>query len=184
MRTVADLPIETNDLIPMPHAPPPPLTIREIAADRFELVWPLFHEVVAAGDTYSYPPDTTFEEARRLWTANGARCFVALSGDACVGAYMLRPNQPGLGDHVANAGYMVVPALRGRGIAGAMCEHSLERAREAGFRAMQFNFVVSSNEGAVRLWQKHGFAIIGRVPRAFRHAQLGLVDVFVMHRDL
>lgn len=160
------------------------LAIREIAADEFAIAWPLFHEVVAAGDTYSYPPGTTFEQAQRLWTSGGARCFVALDDGACVGAYMLRPNQPGLGDHVANAGYMVCPALRGRGIAGAMCEHSLEQARGAGFKAMQFNFVVSSNEGALRLWQKHGFAIVGRVPRAFRHARLGLVDVFVMHRDL
>jgi ribosomal protein S18 acetylase RimI-like enzyme len=97
---------------------------------------------------------------------------------------MLRANQPGLGNHVANAGYMVTPQARGRGIAGVMCEHSLVRAREAGFTAMQFNFVVSSNEGALRLWQKHGFDIVGRVPRAFRHARLGPVDVFVMYRAL
>ena len=160
------------------------LTIREIGSSEFGLLWPIFHEVVAGGDTYSYPPETTFDEAQRLWTTNGARCFIALVDGACVGGYMLRANQPGLGDHVVNAGYMVAPAMRGRGIAGLMCEHSLERARAAGFKAMQFNFVVSSNEGAVRLWRKHGFAIVGRVPRAFRHERLGLVDVFVMYRDL
>jgi GNAT superfamily N-acetyltransferase len=160
------------------------LELREIGADEFHLLWPIFNEVVAAGDTYSYAPDTTFEQAQRLWTSNGARCFVAMIDGACVGGYMLRPNQPGLGDHVANAGYMVAPQQRGRGIAGAMCAHSIECAREAGFKAMQYNFVVSSNEGAMRLWQKHGFAVVGRVPRAFRHARLGLVDVFVMHRDL
>ena len=158
--------------------------IREIGAHEFHLLWPIFHEVVAAGDTYSYAPDTTFEEAQRLWTSGGSRCFIATVDGACIGGYMLRANQPGLGNHVANAGYMVTPQARGRGIAGVMCEHSLVRAREAGFTAMQFNFVVSSNEGAMRLWQRHGFAIVGRVPRAFRHAQLGLVDVFVMHRDL
>ena len=160
------------------------LEIREIGADEFHLLWPIFHEVVAAGDTYSYAPETTFEEAQRLWTSGGARCFVALTDGEVIGGYMLRANQPGLGNHVANAGYMVAHQARGRGIAGAMCAHSLVRAREAGFTAMQFNFVVSSNEGAMRLWQRHGFAIVGRVPRAFRHAQLGLVDVFVMHRDL
>ena len=97
---------------------------------------------------------------------------------------MLHPNQMGLGDHVANAGYLVAPAHRGHGIAGAMCEHSLATARAAGFRAMQFNFVVSTNETAVRLWQKHGFEIVGRLPKAFRHATLGEVDALVMYRFL
>jgi len=148
------------------------------------LLWPTFNEVVAAGDTYSYAPDTSFEEAQRMWTSNGARCFVAVSSGVCVGGYMLRANQPGLGNHVANAGYMVAPMARGRGIAGRLCEHSLEEARRAGFTAMQFNYVVSTNDVAVKLWQKHGFAIVGRIPKAFRHARLGPVDVFVMHREL
>jgi ribosomal protein S18 acetylase RimI-like enzyme len=160
------------------------LQIREITADEFGLLWPVFRDVVAAGDTYSYAPDITLEEARRLWTAGGARCFVAELDGACVGGYLLHANQPGLGDHVANAGYMVAPALRGRGIAGAMCEHSLQQARAAGFFAMQFNFVVSSNASAVHLWHKYGFEIVGRVPKAFRHARDGFVDVLVMHRFL
>lgn len=163
---------------------PAGLTIREIRADEFGLLWPIFHEVVAAGDTYSYAPDMSFEDARQLWTSGGARCFVALLDGACVGGYMLRANQPGLGNHVANCGYMVAAEMRGRGIAGAMCEHSLAQAREAGFAAMQFNFVVSTNEGAVRLWQKHGFAIVGRIPEAFRHARQGLVDALVLYRRL
>jgi ribosomal protein S18 acetylase RimI-like enzyme len=160
------------------------LIIREIGADEFHLLWPVFHEVVAAGETYSYAPDMTFEQARQLWTTDGSRCFVALLDGACVGGYMLHANQPGLGNHVANCGYMVAPALRGRGIAGAMCEHSLEQARQAGFTAMQFNFVVSTNEGAIRLWRQHGFETVGRVPNAFRHARLGLVDAFIMYRAL
>lgn len=163
---------------------PADLTIREIGADEFGLLWPIFHEVIAAGDTYSYAPGMSLDEARRLWTSGGARCFIALLDGACVGGYMLRANQPGLGNHVANCGYMVAPEMRGRGIAGAMCEHSLAQAREAGFTAMQFNFAVSTNEGAVRLWQKHGFEIIGRIPNAFRHARLGLVDAFIMYRTL
>jgi ribosomal protein S18 acetylase RimI-like enzyme len=97
---------------------------------------------------------------------------------------MLHPNQIGLGDHVANAGFLVDPGFRGRGVASAMCEHSLATARAAGYRAMQFNFVVSTNETAVRLWRRHGFEIVGRLPKAFRHATLGAVDALVMYRLL
>jgi ribosomal protein S18 acetylase RimI-like enzyme len=163
---------------------PAPLEIREIDGDGFAEVWPIFHAVVVAGDTYAYDPAMTFEDARDLWTRPPARCFVARQDGAVVGAYCLRPNQTGLGDHVANAGYMTAPEARGRGIASAMCAHSLDVARAAGFRAMQFNFVAASNEGAIRLWQRHGFAIVGRVPAAFRHRRLGPTDVIVMHRFL
>jgi ribosomal protein S18 acetylase RimI-like enzyme len=161
-----------------------PLAIREIDADGFARAWPIFHAVVAAGDTYSYPPDIDEAQARAMWTTPPSRCFVAEREGEVLGVYMLRPNQPGLGDHVANCGYMVSPHARGQGVASAMCEHSLAQARGAGFTAMQYNFVVSSNEAAVRLWQRHGFAIVGRVPGAFRHARLGPTDVFVMHRML
>ena len=166
-----------------PAATPAP-TIREIAPDEFDLAWPIFRDVIAAGDTYSYPPDLDREQARAMWTTPPSRCFIAQDGDQVLGVYMLRPNQPGLGDHVANAGYMVAPAARGRGIASAMCDHSLEQARRLGYTAMQFNYVVASNEGAVRLWQRHGFAVVGRVPGAFRHATLGPTDILVMHRTL
>jgi len=101
-----------------------------------------------------------------------------------VGTYALRANQLGLGNHVANCGYMTHPQARRRGVGAAMCAHSLQVARERGFKAMQFNFVVANNEGAVRLWQQHGFAVVGRVPAAFRHSRLGLVDVLIMHRLL
>jgi len=160
------------------------LDIREIDAGEFDLVWPIFRDVVAAGDTYSYAPDTSFDEARAMWTTAPTRCFVALIGGQPAGCYMLKPNQPGLGSHVANAGYMVAPQARGQGLAGKLCEHSLATARAAGFLAMQFNFVVSTNEVAVKLWRKHDFQIVGTVPKAFRHATLGLVDIHVMHRVL
>ena len=160
------------------------LQIREVDAGEFDLVWPIFHSVVASGDTYSYAPDTGLEEARAMWTTAPTRCFVAWTGGQAAGCYMLRPNQPGLGSHVANAGYMVAAQARGRGLAGKLCEHSMETARAAGFLAMQFNCVVSTNEVALKLWQKHGFRIVGTVPRAFRHAKLGLVDIHVMHRFL
>jgi ribosomal protein S18 acetylase RimI-like enzyme len=160
------------------------LVIREITAAEFEMIWPLFRSVIAGGDTYSYPPDMRFEEAQALWTTPPSRTFVASDGDRIVGCYLLKPNQPGFGDHVANCGYMVAAAARGRGVASAMCEHSLDEARRAGFSAMQFNYVVASNATAVRLWQRHGFSIVGTVPRAFRHATLGPTDIHVMHRFL
>jgi len=160
------------------------LVLREIGVDEFERAWPLFKSVIAAGDTYSYPPDLDMAAARAMWAAPPSRCFVAERDGDVLGCYMLRPNQPGLGDHVANAGYMVAAAARGQGIAGRMCEHSLQQARAAGFSAMQFNFVVASNTVAVRLWQRHGFHIVGQVPGAFRHASLGPTDIYVMHRHL
>lgn len=160
------------------------LVIREIGAADFEAVWPLFHSVIAAGDTYSYPPDMRFEEARALWTTTPSRTFVAERNGRVIGCYLLRPNQPGLGDHVANCGYMVAADARGQGIASAMCEHSLDAARRAGFVAMQFNFVVATNTTAVKLWQRHGFEIVGTVPGAFRHATLGPTAIHVMHRFL
>jgi GNAT superfamily N-acetyltransferase len=160
------------------------MNIREIDSEEFDLIWPIFQAVIAGGDTYVYPPETTFEEAKAMWTAPRCRLFVAEDDSKILGCYLLCPNQTGLGDHVANAGYMVAPDARGKGVAGAMCEHSLQVAREAGFTAMQFNFVVASNTVAVALWQKHGFEIVGRVPKAFRHKTLGPTDVYVMHRDL
>ena len=160
------------------------LAIREIAAGEFDLAWPVFREVIAGGDTYSYPQDLSLEDARAMWTTPPTRCFIAELDGEVAGVYMLRPNQLGLGDHVANSGYMVASHARGRGVASAMCKHSLDEARRAGFSAMQYNYVVSSNERAVRLWQQHGFAIVGRLPGAFRHATLGPTDVFVMHRML
>lgn len=160
------------------------VAIREIGPDDFTRAWPIFRDVVATGDTYSYPPDIDEAQARALWTTSPSRCFVAERDGKVLGIYMLRPNQPGLGDHVANCGHMVSHEARGRGIASMMCEHSFDQARRAGFSAMQYNFVVSSNDGAVRLWQRHGFSIVGRVPGAFRHALLGPTDVLVMHRTL
>lgn len=160
------------------------LILRPLGPEEFDRIWPLFRDVIASGDTYSYPPELDLQQARDSWATPPSRCFVAERDGAVLGCYMLRPNQPGLGDHVANAGYMVATSARGQGIGAALCEHSLEQARRAGFSAMQFNFVVSSNATAVRLWQRHGFRIVGQVPGAFRHAVLGPIDVYVMHRPL
>jgi GNAT superfamily N-acetyltransferase len=158
--------------------------IREIGADEFARAWQVFKTVIASGDTYSYAPDMTMAQACALWTTPPSRCFLAERDGDVLGCYMLRPNQPGLGDHVANCGYMVAPPARGQGIAGKMCGHSLDTARSAGFSAMQFNFVVASNAGAFRLWERHGFSHIGTVPGAFRHRTLGLTDIHIMYRKL
>lgn len=160
------------------------LAIRAIRPDEFELIWPIFRTVVAAGDTYCYDPAMTLEAARALWTRPPCRAFAAWKEERVVGCYLLRPNQAGPGDHVANAGYMVAPEARGLGIAGSLCEHSLEMARVGGFQAMQFNSVVAANEVAVHLWQKHGFAVVGRIPNGFRHPTRGPTDLLIMYRAL
>ena len=158
--------------------------IRPVAPDEFDSLWPIFREVIAGSETYPYPDDLTLDQARAMWTSPPAQCFVAESGGAVLGCYRIAPNMMGRGDHVANGSYMVASAARGRGVGAALCEHSLAQARRSGFTAMQFNMVVSTNEAAVRLWRHMGFEIIGRVPGAFRHATLGMVDTYVMHREL
>ena len=149
-----------------------------------EEIWHIFHEVVAAGDTYVFHPKTTRDQALSYWLSPDAHTFVVLNGSQVCGPYILRQNQPGLGSHVANASYMVASSARGCGIGSLMCAHSLDQARRLGFTAMQFNMVVSTNEAAIALWKKHGFQIVGTLPKVFRHAKLGEVDAFVMHRFL
>jgi len=160
------------------------VVIRKADESEFDVIWPIFREVVNRGDTYNYNPNTTKEEAFSIWMSKSNTTYIAQHGDEPVGTYILRANQSGLGSHVANAGYMVTAAARGLGIGRAMCEHSLDEARRAGFLAMQFNLVVSTNEAAVALWKKMGFSIVGTLPLVFRHKELGLVDAFVMHRFL
>ncbi len=140
--------------------------------------------MIRAGETYPLARNLTQAEALAYWCAPQHDVVVAEEAGAIVGSYYLRANNQGGGAHVANCGYVVAPQAAGRGIARAMCAHSLERARARGFRAMQFNFVVATNERAVRLWQSCGFAIVGRLPQAFRHPRFGLVDAFVMYREL
>jgi L-amino acid N-acyltransferase YncA len=154
-----------------------------IEGDR-DAIWDIFHEIVAAGDTYALDPNLSREEALQYWFEESSRVYVAENDGRVVGTYMLRPNQAGGGSHVANAGFMVAQNAHGQGVGRAMGEHCLGEARRLGFRAMQFNFVVSTNESAVHLWQDLGFEIVGTLPRAFRHPQRGYVDVYVMYRSL
>jgi L-amino acid N-acyltransferase YncA len=152
-------------------------------ADR-DAIWNIFHAVVAAGDTYAFDPNTSRENALAYWFRADTHTYVAEQNGQTVGSYILRPNQPALGSHVANAGFMVASEARGLGVGRAMGEHCLTEARRLGFRAMQFNFVVSTNESAVHLWQDLGFKIVGTLPGAFRHFEKGYVDVYVMFRSL
>ena len=147
-------------------------------------IWDIFRDVISRGDTYTYAPNMTEEQAKNIWVQNGCHGYVVKYGNAIVGTFTIRSNKPGFGDHVANAGYMVHKDYRGRGVAQAMCGYSLKEAKKLGYTAMQFNFVVASNEPAVKLWQKMGFKIIGTVPKAFRHSTLGLTDVHIMYRSL
>jgi L-amino acid N-acyltransferase YncA len=158
--------------------------IREASAHDQDDVWEIFRAVVATGDTYVFDPATPREEALAYWFQPGTRTYVAESEGRIVGTYILRPNRPGLGSHVSNAAFMVSPSARGLGIGRAMGEHCLDEARRLGYRAMQFNFVVSTNEAAVKLWQRLGFAIVGTLPGAFRHRTRGFVDAYVMFQTL
>ena len=158
--------------------------IREATAADQDAIWDIFREVVAAGDTYAFDPGMSRHDALGYWFQADTRTYVAKSRGRILGTYILRPNQSGGGSHVANAAFMVAPDARGQGIGREIAEHCLSEARLLGFRAMQFNFVVSTNDSAVRLWQKLGFKIVGTLPDAFRHPEKGYVDVYVMYRSL
>jgi ribosomal protein S18 acetylase RimI-like enzyme len=160
------------------------LLIRHARPEDHDAIWSILEPVLRAGETYALPQDITRDEALAYWFRAGNQVFVTDSDDRVVGTYCLRPNQAGGGSHVANCGYMTAPAAQGRGVARAMVEHSLAEARAQGYRAMQFNFVVSTNERAVKTWIAHGFEVVGRLPGAFRHPRHGFVDALVMHRAL
>jgi ribosomal protein S18 acetylase RimI-like enzyme len=159
-------------------------TIRPANAADDPAIWRILEPTFRAGETYPIPRDISRAGALAYWRTPGHTVFVAEDGGTVIGTYYLRANTLGGGGHVANCGYMTAHAMTGRGVARAMCAHSLDVARERGFRAMQFNFVIASNERAVRLWRSCGFAIVGTLPGAFEHPRLGIVDAYVMFRTL
>ena len=152
-------------------------------SDR-DAIWEILEPTIRSGETYTLPRDMSKQQALEYWFAPGKEIFVWKEDGVVLGTYFLKVNQQGSGAHVANCGYVTAPAAQGRGIARQMCLHSLERAKERGFRAMQFNFVVSTNQRAVKLWSDLGFEIVGRLPLAFEHPQFGSVDALVMYRQL
>ena len=149
-----------------------------------DAVWEIIEKIVLEGDTLVHSPDSSKEQMLTYWSANDKFAYIAEIDGQIVGTMFIKQNQPDLGSHVANAGYLVHPSHRGKGIAEKMCRLSLDEARALGFKAMQFNIVISTNEVAVRVWQKCGFEIVGRLPKAFQHQKLGLVDAFVMYQWL
>lgn len=161
------------------------VSIRPLQATDWPALWAMIAPVFRTGDSYVFAPDISETEAHRVWVDVPQATYVAQAEDGrLLGTFYLKPNQPGLGSHVANSGYIVAAHARGQGIATLMGEYSQREARRLGFRAMQFNCVVSTNEAAIHLWQKLGFTIVGTLPGAFHHQQHGFVDAFVMYKQL
>jgi L-amino acid N-acyltransferase YncA len=160
------------------------MQIRPATNADHDAIWNIFHEIIATGDTYAFDPQMPREEALAYWFRADTHTYIAERNGGVVGTYILRPNQSGPGSHVANAAFMVALDAEGAGVGRRMAEHCLSEARRMGFRAMQFNFVVSTNNRAIPLWDQLGFKIVGTLPGAFRHPEKGYVDVYVMYRSL
>ena len=158
--------------------------IRPAHVNDAQAIWRIIGATIRAGETYALDRGMREADALSYWMGNDCETFVAEEDGEILGTYYMRPNQAGGGNHICNCGYMTSAAAMGRGVARAMCQHSLEHARKCGYRGMQFNFVVSSNERAIALWLSFGFEIVGRLPHAFHHPRLGFVDALVMFRPL
>lgn len=160
------------------------MLIRSAGPDDAPAIWAIIEPVIRAGETYTLDPAMTEQDALAYWLGPDKETFIAEEGGAALGTYYMRPNQAGGGNHVCNCGFMTSSTAGGRGVARQMCRHALTHARSRGYRGMQFNFVVSTNARAVRLWQSSGFETVGRLPLAFRHPALGYVDALVMFQSL
>jgi L-amino acid N-acyltransferase YncA len=156
------------------------MMIRKATINDLEGVWKIFEVVIKTGDTFAFAPGTRKDELQKIWFADGMDTFVAEDHGKINGTYFIKPNQPGLGSHIANCGYMVDPGARGKGLGMQMCEHSIHTAKALGYKGMQFNLVVSTNLKAVKLWEKAGFKIIGIIPGGFYHQSFGYVDAYIM----
>ncbi len=160
------------------------LEIRKATTNDYDAIWNIISDVIATGDTYVFHPASSKEKMLAYWCSPAAHTYVALDNDEVVGTFVMRDNQPDLGSHIANAGYMVSPLAAGKGIGKTMALFSLEEAKRLGYKAMQYNIVIKSNERAVKLWQHLGFTIIGEIPEAFNHSKHGLTNAYIMYRKL
>jgi len=160
------------------------LIIRKATTADYENVWEIFSKVIETGDTYIFDPKTPKEDLEKHWFSDYMTTYVIENKDQILGTYIIKPNQIDLGNHIANCSYMVHPKVQGQGIGKKLCEHSLKIARKHNFEGIQFNIVISENTGAIALWKKYGFDIIGTTPKGFRHQKLGLVDTYIMYKDL
>lgn len=160
------------------------IRIRLATEEDRDAIWEILQPTIATGATLAFAPDTPKAEMLEFWCKKGNHTYVAVLNGTIAGTYFFKANQPGLGAHVANAGYVSHPDFAGRGLGRAMCAHSLAEAKRQGFTHMQYNIVVKSNERAVKLWQELGFQIVGELPEVFNHAQNGLTNAYVMWRRL
>jgi L-amino acid N-acyltransferase YncA len=160
------------------------ITIRKYSEEDKERIWEIIKFVISTGDSYTYSPDSTPDETLADWCSAEKQTYVAVSENKIVATFYIKPNQTGLGSHIANGSYMVAPEARGKSVGRKIGEFSIAEAKRLGFHALQFNFVVKSNEKAVRLWQSIGFEIIGEIPEAFRHVENGLTNAYIMYRKL
>lgn len=160
------------------------MEITRITLDDFKQFWPTFRAIVSAQDSYAFATDISYDEAFEVWCLVPQITYVTKIDGEIAGSYYLKPNAAGPGSHICNCGYMVSADFQGRGIARALCQHSQQVAIDSGYRAMQFNSVVSSNEAAIHLWKSMGFSIIGTIPKAYNHKTLGLVDSYIMYKEL
>ena len=160
------------------------LQIRKAETTDREDVWSILKNIIEKGDAYAFSPDTPKEEMLNWWFAPEKHTYVATDDDKVTGTFVIKDNQPGLGSHIANAAYAVSPDVRGKGTGKEMGAFSLKEAKKLGYRAMQFNLVVKTNESAVSLWKNLGFEIIGEIPEAFKHAELGYVNAYIMYQKL
>ena len=160
------------------------MNIRKASEADIDQVWEIFSKVIATGDTYVFNPNTPKSDLQKHWFADYMETYVIEENGEILGTYIIKPNQIDLGNHIANCSYMVSPNAQGKGIGKKLCEHSIEIAGERGYVGIQFNIVVSTNKGAVALWKKYGFEIMGTTPKGFRHATLGLVDTYIMYKTL
>ena len=160
------------------------LAIRKAVPGDHDQIWEIIKEVISKGDTYAFDPDSSKETMLDYWCGDDRHTYVTTDNGEIQGTFVIKDNQPGLGSHIANAGYMVTEKAAGKGIGKAMGEFSLEEAKRLGYTAMQFNIVVKSNTRAIQLWQKLGFMIIGEIPDAFKHKQNGFTNAYIMYRKL
>lgn len=160
------------------------MEIRKACFEDYDQIWEIIKQVISSGDTYVFAPDSSKEKMLAYWCGKDKHTFVATINGRIAGTFILKDNQPDLGSHIANASYMTLPSASGRGIGKAMGEFSLQEAKRLGYKAMQFNLVVKSNEKAIALWMKLGFEIIGEIPHAFNHKEKGLTNAYIMYRKL